>query len=101
MFTIPFTLTPDSVIGLLSAGMALFFDYFPKVSVAFDALADDQKKLIVLGGSVVIAGAVFAGQCYGFLITSLVCSAPSIVNLLYGVVLSVAVAYGFHKATKP
>lgn len=96
-----FTISPDVLIGLVVAALALFFDYFPGVASKFDASTTETKRLLTVGLAVLVAVLVFAGQCYGYFSTNLTCTVTSAWELLYGVVLSVAVMYGFHAATKP
>ena len=96
-------LTVDSnfILAVVVAAFSLFFDYFPGVSQQFEQLSTELKRLITVGVAVLTAVAIFIGQCYGWFQTNLVCSPVSAWELLYGVVIAVAVMYGFHRATKP
>jgi len=96
-----FTISPDVLIGLVVAALALFFDYFPGVAVNFEAQPTKTKRLITVGLAVIVGVLAFVGECYGFFVTNLACSVADIWDLLYGVILAVAVNYGFHAATKP
>lgn len=96
-----FEISPDVLLVVVLAGLSLFFDYFPGVSKSFDALPVEKKRLVTVGLAVVLAIAAFAGQCLGLFATNLVCSVKDGWDLFYGVILAVAVMYGFHKATKP
>lgn len=96
-----FAISPDVLLGLVVAALALFFDYFPGVSKKFDEASIETKRLLTVGLAVLAAVVVFAGQCYGYFATNLTCTVKDGWDLLYGIVISVAVMYGFHKATKP
>lgn len=96
-----FEITPDIVLMVVLAAMSLVFDYLPGVAQRFDALAVEHKRIITVGLAVVLGAASFAAQCYGLFQTNLVCDVKSGWDLFYGIVLAVAVMYGFHKATKP
>jgi flavin reductase (DIM6/NTAB) family NADH-FMN oxidoreductase RutF len=93
--------TPEVAIAVVVAALALFFDYFPGVASKFDALSVETKRLITVGLSVIVGAAAFAGQCFGWFETNLTCSLAGSWDLFYGIVLAVAINYGFHKATKP
>jgi hypothetical protein len=94
-------INPEILIGVVVAALALFFDYFPGVAGKFDSLSNENKRLITVGLAILVAAVVFAGQCNGWFQTSIVCTPISAWNLFYGIVVAVAVMYGFHKATKP
>lgn len=96
-----FQVTPDLVLVVVMAALSLFFDYFPGVSKAFDGLAVESKRLITVGLAILVGIASFLGQCFGYFSTNLVCDVTGGWELFYGIVLAVAVMYGFHKATKP
>lgn len=96
-----FEINPEVVLVVVTAALSLFFDYFPGVAKAFDALAVEYKRLITVGLAILVGVASFAGQCYGWFSTNLVCDVTGAWELFYGVILAVAVMYGFHKATKP
>jgi len=96
-----FFVTPEILIGWMVALMSLFFDYFPLVAKKFEGLTVASKRLIVLGGSILIGLAAFVGPCYGWFETNISCSYSSGLRLLYNVILAVAVSYGFHMQTKP
>jgi len=96
-----FTVTPEVLIALVVAGFALFFDYFPYVAQKFDAAKKETKRLITVTIAILVGVVVFAGQCYGFFVTNLSCTVASLWDLLYGVILAVAIMYGFHAGTKP
>ena len=97
MFT---EISPEVVISVVVAALALFFDYFPGVASKFDALDTDKKRLITVGLAVIVGASAFAGECLGWYETNLVCTLQGGWDLLYNIVLAVAVMYGFHKATK-
>ncbi len=101
MFDTKFFVTPEILIGLMVAGMSLFFDYFPVVAKKFNALQPDAKKLIVLIGSILIGTVVFVGPCYGWFETNISCTYSSGMRLLYNIIVAVAMSYGFHNQTKP
>lgn len=96
-----FEISPDILLVVVLAGLSLFFDYFPGVSKSFDELPVEKKRLVTVGLAILLAVAAFAGQCFDLFATNLACDVKSGWDLLYGVVLAVAVMYGFHKATKP
>jgi hypothetical protein len=94
-------ITPEAAIALVTAGLSLFFDHFPVVAQKFDALEVSQKRLITVGLSALVGVGAFVGQCLGWFSTNLACTLPDALNLAYGIVLAVAVMYGFHGGTKP
>jgi hypothetical protein len=96
-----FTVSPEIILAFVAALLALVFDYLPSVAKWYDAKTDSSKKLIMLGLLVLAAGVVFAGSCYGWFVTNLVCEPKSILDLLYGLVLSIATNQGVHSLTKP
>ena len=92
---------PIELLALVSAGLALLFDYAPVLAQKFDALPKARKQLIMLGLTSATGALVFAGQCYGVFNAQLVCGADDALRLSYGIILAVAVNFGFHQATKP
>lgn len=96
-----FEVTPDIVLVVVVAALSLYFDYFPGVSKAFDGLSIEHKRLITVGLAILVGIVSFLGQCFGYFSTNLVCDFTGAWELFYGIVLAVAVIYGFHKATKP
>lgn len=96
-----FDVSPDILIAVVVAGLALFFDYFPGVAEKFDKQPVKTKRLITVSLAILVGAVTFAGQCYGFLATNLSCTPKSLWDLVYGTILAVAIMYGFHKATKP
>lgn len=81
--------------------MALVFDWFPYVAQWFDGLEESQKKLINVGGVVVIAVGIFVGDCYGLFDTNLACTLKGALDLLIAIAIGVSTNYGAHKQTKP
>ena len=96
-----FEVTPDIVLVVVVAALSLYFDYFPGVSKKFDGLSTEYKRLITVGLAILGGVASFLGECLGYFSTNLVCDFTGAWELFYGIVLAVAVMYGFHKATKP
>lgn len=93
--------TPEALLAFIVATLSLVFDYLPGLAEKFDALDVSKKRIIMVGLSVLAAVVVFWGQCTGWVVSNLVCDLKSAVDLIYGIVLAVAINYGFHKATKP
>ena len=92
---------PEFVIVVIVAALSLLFDYFPGLAARFDELKTESKRLITVGLAALTGMAVFFAQCYGLVETNLTCTPLAAWDLFYGIVLAVAVMYGFHKATKP
>lgn len=96
-----FDITPEVAIALVTSALSLFFDYFPGVAGKFDALEVSMKRLVTVGLAVLVGIGAFIGGCQGWLVTNLACTVQDAGNLLYGIILAVAVMYGFHAQTKP
>lgn len=96
-----FTVDPAFLLALIAGGLALAFDYFPKLATWFDGLATETKRLLNVG---LVAGAavvIFAGDCFGLFATNLVCDVKGGLDLLYMVFLAVTINQGVHRGLRP
>lgn len=95
-----FKVTPELLVAIFAAVTVLVFEYAPKVRTWFEAKSPTQKKQIVLVSLVIEVAGIFAGTCYGLFVTGLVCEVRTVFDLLYMVLLAVAVNQGVHRLTK-
>jgi len=69
-----FTVTPELIAAIIGALISVLFSYFPKLNTLFAALAENQKKLIMLGLMVLVSGVIYLGDCVlNWWVTDLVC----------------------------
>jgi len=96
-----FQVTPEFLLVIVAGVLALAFDYFPGVAAWFDALKADAKRqlnaVLVIGTAAVI----FAGTCFSWFITNLICSVKGGFDTLYIVFLAIGVNQGVHLLLKP
>jgi len=64
---IKFIFSPVVLASIVGVILSVFFSYFPKVRDWFAALAGDQKRLIMLGCLVIVAGALYGLNCAGWI----------------------------------
>jgi hypothetical protein len=95
------TVTASSVAVILTSLLTLLADYFPGFAAWFDALSVASKRQFMLVGAVLIVAVIFAGKCFAFFETDLVCSVTGAWDVLFNVLLAFAVAQGLHAGTKP
>lgn len=94
-------ITAASLAVILAAVLTIVADYVPGVASWFDALTIPTKRVVMLLGAVLIVGVVFAGQCYGFLATNLICTPAGAVDVLSNVILAYVTGQGVHVGSKP
>lgn len=94
-------ITAASLVVLLAGILTVVADYFPGVANWYDTLTVATKRLVMLGGAVLIVGVVFGGQCAGWLETNMVCTPNGLVDVLSNIVLAFAVGQGVHVGSKP
>jgi len=96
-----FTVDPAFLLALVAGGLALAFDYLPKLRTWFDALDATQKRLLNAGLIFGAAVVIFAGDCLALFGTNLICDIKGGFDTLYIVFLAVTVNQGVHLALKP
>ena len=96
MFT-QFVFSPVVLASILGVILSAFFDYFPGVRGWFAGLAGDRKRLIMLAGLAIVAGAVYGLNCAGWIVAAgLTCDsggAVTIVNAFVAALLANQTAY--------
>lgn len=96
-----FDVNAVAVLAAVAAVQSLFFDYLPPLAAWFEKLADYKQRQLTLALGALFGILAFAGSCYGYFQTDLICQPQSIVTLLGNIAVSVSVGYSFHKQTKP
>ena len=94
-------LSPEQVVVIALAVISLLLDHAPVLKEKFEKATVYTKRITTLTFAVLLSALFFAGQCFGWFVTNLVCSPYTIMDFVYSVVIGVAVMYGFHKGTKP
>lgn len=79
-----------SVAGILTS---VLFEYFPKLATAYQALPDNQQKLIMVGATAVTGAGAFALACAGWLVllfpaVVLPCTQPTAMGLVASFIIS-------------
>lgn len=57
------SLNSTAILTLVSSALAIVFEYFPVLHQKYNALPDNQQRLIMLALVVVAAAALFANEC--------------------------------------
>ena len=96
-----FNVDPALLLALVAGGLALAFDYLPKLAEWFNALTDSQKRLLNAGLVFGIAAVLFAGDCFALFVTNLVCDPKGAFDTIYMVFVAITVNQGVHAALKP
>jgi len=96
-----FNVDPALLLALVAGGLALAFDYLPKLAEWFNALTDSQKRLLNVGLVFGVTAALFAGDCFALFITNLVCDAKGGFDAIYMAFLAITINQGVHAALKP
>lgn len=95
-----FSVTPELIALVIGAFISLIFSYFPKLNTAFAALAENQKKLIMLALMIGVSAAIYVGDCYlNWWQTDLVCGSAGIWRLVSILVMSITGNQGMYKLT--
>lgn len=88
--------TPEIVLALIGAALALIFQYFPVLQQKYNALADDKQKLIMLALVVATVGIVYGLSCAGIYDT-FTCDKPGALEALRMLFVTLTVNQGLHK----
>lgn len=96
-------LTQEAVFGFAVAGIALslILEYFPKLSVWYNALADNIQRLVVLGSGLAVVLGAFGLDCLGFVVDveSWVCTTQSLVSVLSAYIVFIISTQGTYLVT--
>jgi hypothetical protein len=78
------SLTPEQLFLFAGSGVAisLLLEYFPKLSVWYNALPDNQQRLLVLGSGLLVVLGAFGLTCLELLVLPWVCTAPGLYDAL-------------------
>lgn len=96
-----FDFTPEFLVGLGAAALALAFDYIPQLSSWYDLKSEIEKRQIMAGLIIVGAAVVYGGQCLGIFFTNLACTQAGVMDVCYSVFVAITVNQGTHIMFKP
>ena len=95
------SINPNLLLIVLSAGLALLFDWVPGVATWFNALAEGTKRLVNAGILLLVSAILFGGQCGGLFSTNYTCDAKGALDMLIIWFTAVTINQGVHFGTKP
>ncbi len=95
------TVTPDFLLIIFAALLAVVFDWFPGLSPWYAGLSELKKKQVMIGLLLVVAAVVYGGTCYGVFASNVACSRIGISSLVTTVLIAAGVNQGVHLLTKP
>lgn len=96
-----FSVSPELFLLLVAGGLALAFDYLPKLRQWFEEQSPEKKRLLNVGLVAGTAVVLFVGDCAAIFITNLECTVKGGFDLVYMIFLAVTVNQGVHKGLKP
>lgn len=85
-------MSAEQLIAIAGAILSLAFSYIPGVKSRYEPLSDEMKRLVMLGLLVLVVAGVFALSCSRFgtyLGIGVACDEPSLVGLVWSLVLAV------------
>ncbi len=97
----PLLLSPESLTLMLGGLLAVLFDWFPGLAPWYDALSRLKKQQLMIFLLGLMGSAVFAGTCWGWFESGLLCSRQSLPLLLQYVLGAAGVNQAVHLLSKP
>jgi hypothetical protein len=101
ILAISFKATPEALIAIAAAVLAILFDWMPKLKDWYNEFGEGQKRGIMSVLLLLITGAIFGLNCAGWLQTGWICSSAGILDAVVLLIYAIAVNQGVHKLTKP
>jgi hypothetical protein len=95
------TLTPNLIIVIVAALLAVLFDWLPRLKPWYDKFSDGQKRGIMAVLLLITTCAIFGISCTGWLSLGITCNAEGARSLVYMLLTAVAINQGIHVLTKP
>lgn len=97
----PLLVSPESLAMMLGGLLAVCFDWFPGLAPWFDGLSTLKKQQLMVFLLGLMGSAVFAGTCWGWFESGLLCSRQSLPVLLQYVLAAAGVNQAVHLLAKP
>jgi hypothetical protein len=95
------TLTPNLLIVIVAALIAILFDWLPGLKTWYDKILDGQKRGLMALLLLIITAAIFLISCAGWLNIATACNLEGAKSMVYMFLAAVAVNQGVHILTKP
>lgn len=95
------TVSPDLLMVVFGALLAVLFDWAPGLQPWYDSLSELKKKQVMGVALLAIAGVFYGGSCYGLFSTALTCDKQGIADLVQMVFFITVSNQGIHALTKP
>ena len=93
--------TPDLLVSVFAAALAILFDWFPPIAQRYDSLSTLQKKQVMAVGLLLIVAVIYAGACTNIFAGSITCNKVGITSLVNAILVAMGINQGTHFLTKP
>ena len=95
-------ITPELLVSIVAALLAVAFDWFPKLAPWFDTLSELKKKQLMGGLLLTTVAAIYGGICVKLFFSPLyACEQTSLAELIKVVFVAIAANQTVHNLTKP
>lgn len=95
-------ITPELLVSIVAAVLAVLFDWFPKLAPWYDTLSELKKKQLMGGLLLATVAVIYGGICVNlFFSTRYVCEQVSLAELIKAAFLAIAFNQTIHSLTKP
>lgn len=96
-----FVVTPELLVAIFGAILALAFDWFPRLAPWYDTLSELKKRQLMGAAMTIVVAVILGGSCAGVFSVDLACTKESAASLIQMVLTIVTVNYSVHGLTKP
>ena len=95
-------ITPELLVSIVAAILAVAFDWFPKLAPWFDTLSELKKKQLMGGLLVATVAAIYGGICVKLFFSPVyACEQTSLAELVKVAFVAIAANQTVHNLTKP
>jgi pilus assembly protein Flp/PilA len=95
-------ITPELLVSIVAALLAIAFDWLPKLAPWYDALSELKKKQLMGALLFLTVGAIYGGLCVNlFSSATYTCSQTSLAELIKVAFLAIVTNQGVHSLSKP
>jgi pilus assembly protein Flp/PilA len=96
------SITPELLVSIVAALLAIAFDWFPKLAPWYDTLSELKKKQLMGALLFLTVGAIYGGLCVNlFSSATYTCSQTSLAELVKVAFLAIVTNQGVHSLSKP
>ena len=95
-------ITPELLVSIVAAFLAVAFDWFPKLAPWFETLSELKKRQLMGGLLLVTVAVIYGGICVKLFFSPVyACEQTSLAELVKVAFLAIVTNLGVHNLTKP